>query len=76
MLKVDPKTANLPTVQNFDVIEKMDAGLGISDLKLKVRLASDKVYFCCRPLLLIYFIELDDQALNDKNASFEKKNTF
>ena len=31
MLKVDPKTDNLSTLQNFDVIEKkMDAGFGIS----------------------------------------------
>ena len=34
MLKVDPKTANLATLLNFDVIEKMDAGFGISDQKL------------------------------------------
>ena len=34
MLKVDPKTANLETLQNFDMIEKMDAGFGISDPKL------------------------------------------
>ena len=35
MLKVNPKTANLVTLQNFDVIEKkMDAGFGISDPKL------------------------------------------
>ena len=34
MLKVDSKTANLPTLQNFDVIEKMDAGFVISDPKL------------------------------------------
>ena len=35
MLKVDPKTANLATLQNFDVIEKMDAAFGISDPKFK-----------------------------------------
>ena len=34
MLKVDPKTANLATLRNFDVIEKMDGGFGISDPKL------------------------------------------
>ena len=31
MLKVDPKTTNLATLQNLDVIGKMDAGFGISD---------------------------------------------
>ena len=34
MLKVDLKTANLALSQNFDVIEKIDAGLGISEPKL------------------------------------------
>ena len=34
MPKVHLKIANLATLQNFDVIEKMDAGFGISDLKL------------------------------------------
>ena len=34
MLKVDQKTANLATLQNFDVIEKMDARFEISDPKL------------------------------------------
>ena len=34
MLKVDPKTANLATIQNFDVIEEMVVGFGISDSKL------------------------------------------
>ena len=33
MLKVDPKTANLATLQNFDVMEKMEAGLRIVDPK-------------------------------------------
>ena len=33
MLKVDPKTANLATLQNFDVIEKIDAGFRIIDPK-------------------------------------------
>ena len=33
-LKVDPKTADLETLQNFDVIEKVDAVFGISDPKL------------------------------------------
>ena len=28
MLKVDQKTANRATLQNFHVIEKMDAGVG------------------------------------------------
>ena len=36
MLKVDHKTANLATLQNFDICDrkKMDAGIGVSDPKL------------------------------------------
>ena len=34
MLKVDPKTANLAIVLNFEVIEKIDDGFGIRGLKL------------------------------------------
>ena len=34
MLKADPKTSNLATLQNFDMIEKMDTGFGISNPKL------------------------------------------
>ena len=34
MLKDDPKTFNLPTLLNFDMIEKIDAGFGNSDPKL------------------------------------------
>ena len=34
MLKVDPKTANMATLQNFDVIQKMDVSFRIKDLKL------------------------------------------
>ena len=43
MVKVDPKTSNLATLQNFDVIEKMDAGFGISDPKLII--IKYKVFF-------------------------------
>ena len=46
MLKFDPKTANLATLQNFDVIEKMDAGFGICDLKfIEVDLFQTKYIF-------------------------------
>ena len=34
MLKGDPKTDRQARLQNFDVIEKMDAGFGIGDTKL------------------------------------------
>ena len=34
MRKVGPKAAYLTMLQNFDVIEKMDLGFGISDQKL------------------------------------------
>ena len=33
MPKVDPKSDNLATLQNFDMIEKMDGAFGMSDLK-------------------------------------------
>ena len=33
-LKVDPKTVDLATLQNFDMIEKTDGGFRISDLNL------------------------------------------
>ena len=34
MLKVSPKTADLATLQNFNVIEKNVAGFEINDTKL------------------------------------------
>ena len=41
MLKVYQKAANLATLQNFDLIEKMNAGFRISDPKLIKFVVSD-----------------------------------
>ena len=46
MLKVDLKTANLATLLNFDVIEKIGFRIGISDPNF-IFYISDKVYFYC-----------------------------
>ena len=54
MLKVYPKTANLATLPNFDVIEKNGWRIWNQRPKInKVWLVSDKVYFCCWPVLFI-----------------------
>ena len=46
LLKVDPEIANLATLQNFDVIEKIDARFGTSDLNfLKFGLFQAKYIF-------------------------------
>ena len=53
MLDVDQKTANLATLQNSDMMKKMDAEFGISDPKsmkfeqfqIKYIFAGDKCYF-------------------------------
>ena len=47
-LKDDRKASNVPRLQNFDMIEKMNAGFGISDPKFKkFDYFQTKYIFCC-----------------------------
>ena len=82
MLKVDPKTTNLAILQNFDEIEKMNAGFGISDPKLIIIMFDQfriKYIFavdeCNRPMMqpiseygLIKIHFRSSKIYNNKNA--------